>query len=138
MKIKRIPRQRDLHKKRVAAYCRVSTLLEEQEESFDVHVKYYTRFIKAHEDWEFAGIYSDEKSGRKTENRPGFQSLIEDALDGKIDKIICKSVSRFAGSRPSSMSPARKARVSSNCGRNAWEWRATVCICCVKRIWMRC
>ena len=96
MRITRIPRQRDLHKKRVAAYCRVSTLLEEQEESFDAQVKYYTRFIKAHEDWEFAGIYSDEKSGRKTANRPGFQHLIEAALDGKIDMIICKSVSRFS------------------------------------------
>ena len=73
MRITRIPRQRDLHKKRVAAYCRVSTLLEEQEESFDAQVKYYTRFIKAHEDWEFAGIYSDEKSGRKTANRPGLR-----------------------------------------------------------------
>jgi DNA invertase Pin-like site-specific DNA recombinase len=96
MKITRIPRRRDLHKKRVAAYCRVSTLLEEQEESFEVQIDYYTRFIKAHGDWEFAGIYSDEKSGRKTENRPGFQSLIEDALTGKIDKILCKSVSRFS------------------------------------------
>ena len=96
MRITRIPRQRDLHKKRVAAYCRVSTLREEQEESFETQVKYYTKFIKAHEDWEFAGIYSDEKSGRKTENRPGFQNLIEDALDGKIDKIICKSISRFS------------------------------------------
>ncbi len=96
MKITRIPRQRDLHKKRVAAYCRVSTLLAEQEESFEAQVKYYTRFIKAHEDWEFAGIYSDEKSGRKIENRPGFQRLIEAALDGKIDRIICKSISRFS------------------------------------------
>ena len=95
MKITRIPRERDLHKKRVAAYCRVSTLLEEQEESLEAQVKYYRRFIKAHDDWEFAGIYSDEKSGTKTENRPGFQSLIRDALENKVDFILCKSVSRF-------------------------------------------
>ena len=95
MRITRIPRQRDRHKKRVAAYCRVSTLLEEQEESLEAQVKYYKRFINAHEDWEFAGIYSDEKSGTKTENRPGFQSLIQDALENKVDFILCKSVSRF-------------------------------------------
>ena len=95
MRITRIPRQRDLHKKRVAAYCRVSTLLAEQEESLEAQVKYYTRIINAHDDWEFAGIYSDEKSGTKTENRSGFQRLIQDALDHKVDYILCKSVSRF-------------------------------------------
>ena len=96
MKITRIPRKRDQHKKRVAAYCRVSTLLEEQEESFDTQVTYYSTFIEAHEDWEFAGIYSDEKSGTKAENRPGFQKLIRDALDGKVDYILVKSISRFS------------------------------------------
>lgn len=96
MKITRIPRARDLHKKRVAAYCRVSTLLEEQEESLEAQVRYYTKFIGAHEDWEFAGIYSDEKSGTKTDNRPGFQNLIRDSLDHKVDYILCKSVSRFS------------------------------------------
>ena len=95
MRITRIPRQRDPHKKRVAAYCRVSTLLAEQEESLEAQVKYYTRIINAHDDWEFAGIYSDEKSGTKTENRSGFQKLIQDALDHKVDYILCKSVSRF-------------------------------------------
>ena len=96
MKITRIPRKRDLHKKRVAAYCRVSTLLEEQEDSFDTQVSYYTSYIAAHDDWEFAGIYSDEKSGTKAENRPGFQKLIRDALDGKVDYILVKSISRFS------------------------------------------
>lgn len=96
MKITRIPRTRDLHKKRVAAYCRVSTLLEDQEESFDAQVRYYSSFIEAHEDWEFAGIYSDEKSGTKAENRQGFQKLIHDALEGKVDRIIVKSISRFS------------------------------------------
>ena len=94
MKFTRIPRNRDLHKKRVAAYCRVSTLLEEQEDSFETQVSYYTAFIAGHDDWEFAGIYSDEKSGTKAENRPGFQSLIRDALEGKVDEIVCKSISR--------------------------------------------
>ena len=96
MKITYIPRTRDLRKRKVAAYCRVSTLLEEQEDSFEFQQAYYRAFIMAHEDWEFVGIYSDEKSGTKTKNRPGFNQLIEDALAGEIDYILCKSVSRFS------------------------------------------
>ncbi len=96
MKIKRIPRTRDLHKKKVAAYCRVSTLLEEQEESLEAQTHYYKKFIESHEEWEFAGIYSDQKSGTKTENRPGFQQMIHDALAGRVDRIYCKSLSRFS------------------------------------------
>ena len=96
MKITYIPRTRDLRKRKVAAYCRVSTLLEEQEDSFEFQQAYYRAFIMAHEDWDFVGIYSDEKSGTKTKNRPGFKQLIEDALAGNIDYILCKSVSRFS------------------------------------------
>ena len=50
MKFTRIPRKRDLHKKRVAAYCRVSTLLEEQEDSFETQVSYYKAFIEANDE----------------------------------------------------------------------------------------
>ena len=96
MKITHIPRNRDLHKRKVAAYCRVSTLLEEQEDSFEFQKIYYMDVILSREDWEFAGIYSDEKSGTKAENRKGFQQLIKDALAGNIDYILCKSVSRFS------------------------------------------
>ena len=96
MKITKIPRERDQHKKRVAAYCRVSSTLEEQEESYEAQLEYYTRIIQAHEDWDFAGIYSDEKSGTKASNRPGFQKLIKDSLDGKVDYILVKSISRFS------------------------------------------
>ena len=96
MKITRIPRKRDLHKKRVAAYCRVSTLLENQEDSFETQVSYYTAFIESNEEWEFAGIYSDEKSGTKADNRPGFQQMVLDALEGRVDYILVKSVSRFS------------------------------------------
>ena len=96
MKITHIPRKRDLHKRRVAAYCRVSTLLDNQEDSFEMQVSYYTAFIAANEEWEFAGIYSDEKSGTKADNRPGFQQMVMDALDGKVDYILVKSVSRFS------------------------------------------
>ena len=92
MKITRIPRIRDQHKKRVAAYCRVSTTLDEQEESYEAQLSYYTRLIQAHDDWDFAGVYSDEKSGVKASNRPGFQRLIKDALNGKVDYILVKSI----------------------------------------------
>lgn len=96
MKFTHIPRTRDLHKRRVAAYCRVSTAQDNQEESFETQVNYYTTYISANPDWEFAGVYSDEKSGIKAENRPGFQKLIRDALDGKVDYILVKSISRFS------------------------------------------
>lgn len=96
MKFTKIPRKRDKHKKRVAAYCRVSTLTKEQEDSFDLQVRYYTQFIESHNEWEFVGVYSDEKSGTKAANRPGFQQLIDDALQGRVDFILCKSLSRWA------------------------------------------
>ena len=96
MKISVIQRERDQHKARVAAYCRVSTTLENQEDSYEEQVRYYTGYIQANEDWEFAGIYSDEKSGTKASNRDGFQNLIRDAIDGKVDRILVKSVSRFS------------------------------------------
>jgi DNA invertase Pin-like site-specific DNA recombinase len=96
MKITKVPRMRDRHKKRVAAYCRVSTKLANQEESFETQVAYYTSYIKAHTEWEFAGIYFDEKSAAKVDNRPGFRQLIQDALDEKVDYILVKSISRFS------------------------------------------
>ena len=96
MRITKIPRKRDLHKKRVAAYCRTSTDLDNQEDSYEMQMAYYTSFIEAHEEWEFAGIYADEKSGTKAENRPGFQKLIRDSLDGYVDYILVKSISRFS------------------------------------------
>ena len=96
MRITKIPRKRDLHKKRVAAYCRTSTDLDNQEDSYEMQMAYYTSFIEAHEEWEFVGIYADEKSGTKAENRPGFQKLIRDSLDGNVDYILVKSISRFS------------------------------------------
>ena len=96
MNIIRISRKRDQHKKRVAAYCRVSTLLEEQEDSIETQSNYYQSYIASHEDWDFAGIYSDEKSGLDAEKRKGFQQMIKDALEGRVDYILVKSVSRFS------------------------------------------
>ena len=84
-------------KKRVAAYCRVSTDSEEQLTSYEAQVKYYTRFIQSNKDWEFAGIYADEGiTGTSVRQRKEFLRLIEDCRAHKIDEIYVKSISRFA------------------------------------------
>lgn len=84
-------------RKRVAAYCRVSTDLEEQESSLKTQIESYTRIINAHVGWELVGIYADEGlSGTSVEKRTEFQRMIRDAGDGKIDVIMAKSISRFA------------------------------------------
>lgn len=86
-----------VRKIRVAAYCRVSTDEEAQASSFDLQVKYYTGFIGEHEDWILAEIYADEGiSGTQVKHRENFLRMIADCRAGKIDKIITKSISRFA------------------------------------------
>lgn len=82
---------------RVAAYCRVSTLQEEQESSYEAQVRYYTDKIEQTPGWENAGIFADDgKSGTNTKKRDDFRAMIEKAMSGKIDMILTKSVSRFA------------------------------------------
>ena len=83
--------------RRVAGYARVSTNEEEQQTSYAAQVEYYTSYIQANPEWEFIDVYTDEGiSATSTKNRDGFNQMIEDALAGKIDLIITKSVSRFA------------------------------------------
>lgn len=96
MQVRHIPSKRNQRRKRVAAYCRVSTSRYDQEESYETQHSYYTDYIKANAEWDFAGVYADEKSGIKASNRPGFQSMVEDALEGKVDMILVKSISRFS------------------------------------------
>lgn len=84
-------------KKKVAGYARVSTDQEEQLTSYEAQVDYYTKYIQNNLDWEFVAVYTDEGiSATSTKKRDGFNRMIKDALDGKIDLIITKSVSRFA------------------------------------------
>jgi len=84
-------------KRKTAGYARVSTDSDEQENSYEAQVDYYTRFINENPNYEFAGIYTDEAvSGLMLKNRDGFNRMIADALAGKIELIITKSVSRFA------------------------------------------
>lgn len=97
-----------IEKRKVAAYARVSTDLEEQVTSYRAQVDYYTKYIKEREDWEFVKVYTDEGiSGTSTKKREGFQTMIADALDGKINLIITKSVSRFARNTVDSLSTIR-------------------------------
>lgn len=82
---------------KVAAYCRVSTDHEEQQDSFFTQVNHYTKFIQENPVWEFAGIFADEGiSGTSKTKRLDFLRLINECEKGKIDMVITKSISRFA------------------------------------------
>ena len=96
MQITRIPAQRENKKTRIAVYCRVSTKMEEQEDSLETQQAAYTNLISMRSDWELVGIYSDSLSGLSAEKRPEFMRMVNEALEGKIDRILCKSVSRFS------------------------------------------
>ena len=83
--------------KRVAAYCRVSTDTEDQINSYNSQVEHYTEFIKKNKEWTLAGIYADEAiTGTQVDRRIDFQRLINDCMNGDIDMIITKSISRVA------------------------------------------
>ena len=84
-------------KKRVAAYCRVSTDSEEQLNSYEAQKNYYTQKIEDNPDWEMAGIYADEGiTGTSTRKRAEFNKMITACKRGRIDLIVTKSLSRFA------------------------------------------
>ena len=84
---------------RVAAYCRVSTRSEDQLNSYEAQQSVYTEMINGREGWELAGIYADRGlTGINAKNRKQFQRMIRDCDNGRIDCIICKSLSRFARS----------------------------------------
>lgn len=84
-------------KLKVAAYCRVSTDSDEQSTSYEAQVEHYTNFIQKNEEWEFAGIFADDGiSGTNTKKREEFNRMIAECMEGHIDMIITKSISRFA------------------------------------------
>jgi len=98
-------------KRKVAAYARVSTDSDEQLNSYEAQISYYTDYIKRRSDWEFVRIYTDEGiSGLNAKKREGFQEMISDALNGKIDLIITKSVSRFARNTVDTLTYVRKLK----------------------------
>lgn len=82
---------------RVAAYCRVSTDQEEQQNSYQVQIDYYTDLINSNPEWTMAGIFADEGiSGTQTKHRKEFNKMIRKCRQKKIDLVLCKSISRFA------------------------------------------
>lgn len=86
----------DAPKLRVAAYCRVSTQEEQQVGSFEMQVHHYRQKIQSNPAWELVEIYQDEGiSGTSVNKRLGFQKMIADAVDGKIDLILTKGINRF-------------------------------------------
>ena len=98
-------------KRRVAGYARVSTDSDEQFTSYEAQIDYYTNYIKSRDDWEFVKVYTDEGiSATSTAHREGFKQMVEDALAGKIDLIVTKSVSRFARNTVDSLTTIRKLK----------------------------
>lgn len=88
---------REYAKEPVAAYARVSTEKEEQEDSFERQVEHYTAMIQANPKWSFVEVYADPGiTGTKADKRPNFMRMIDDCRAGKIKKVLVKSVSRFA------------------------------------------
>ena len=100
-----------IRRKKVCAYARVSTDSDEQFTSFEAQKDYYEKLILAKPEWEYVKVYADEGiSGTNTKNREGFNSMIQDALNGKIDLIVTKSVSRFARNTVDTLSTIRKLK----------------------------
>ena len=83
-------------KLRVAAYCRVSTDSEEQINSYKNQLAFYTEKINGKTEWKFAGVYADEGiTGTSMKHREDFKRMLRACREGRIDLILCKSVSRF-------------------------------------------
>ena len=98
-------------KRRVAGYARVSTDHDDQFTSYEAQIDYYTNYIKSRDDWEFVRVYTDEGiTGTSTKHREGFKQMVADALAGKIDLIVTKSVSRFARNTVDSLTTIRKLK----------------------------
>ncbi len=95
----------------VAAYARVSTEKEEQEDSFERQVEHYTQMINAKPEWRLVKIYADPGiSGTRAEKRPDFMRMIEDCRAGKIQKVLVKSISRFARNTVDSLTYIRELK----------------------------
>lgn len=100
-------------KLRVAAYARVSTEQDEQQSSYEAQVNYYTTYIKNNPNWEFVDVFADEGvTGTNTKKREGFNLMISKALNGEIDLILTKSISRFARNTVDTLQMVRKLKAA--------------------------
>ncbi|MCM1508744.1 MAG: recombinase family protein [Ruminococcus flavefaciens] len=104
-------RRNEYRQLNVAAYCRVSTDSEDQLNSYNAQVAFYTEHICKNPKWHFAGIYADEGiTGTVVSKRERFKQMISDCEKGKIDLILTKSVSRFARNTVDSLNYVRKLK----------------------------
>ena len=83
-------------RKRVAAYCRVSTGKDAMLHSLSRQISHYSAYIQRQPGWEYAGVYADEAYTGTKGDRPRFRQMLSDCRAGKIDLILTKSISRFA------------------------------------------
>ena len=95
---------------RVAAYARVSCDKDAMKHSLAAQISYYNKYIQRNPDWVFAGIYADEAYSGTKDDRPRFMQLIQECKDGKIDRIITKSISRFARNTVTLLTTVRDLR----------------------------
>lgn len=97
--------------RRVAAYCRVSTLQEEQAESYETQCEYFHRRVAADPTLTLVDVYGDHGvSGLSTAKRPEFMRMMDDCMEGKIDLVMTKSISRFARNLADCVESVRKLR----------------------------
>ena len=96
---------------KVAAYARVSTKKDEQEDSYERQVAHYTKYIKNHEGWQFVDVYADEGiTGTRADKRADFQRMMEDCRKGLINKILVKSIARFARNTVDALNSIRELK----------------------------
>ena len=101
----------EAQKLRVAAYCRVSSDSSDQMNSFTAQLNYYTALIASKENWLLTDIYADAGiSGTSAKKRPDFQRLLADCRKGQVDKILVKSISRFARNAADSLEAIRELK----------------------------
>ena len=106
----RIDEQED--KIRVAAYCRVSTDSEDQLNSYMTQLRYYENFLSESETERLVSVYADEGiTGTRMDKREEFQRMLKDCRRGKIDRIIVKSISRFARNTKDCLSVLRELKL---------------------------
>ena len=91
------PREKSPGILRVAAYCRVSSDSADQKHSYATQIRAYTEEISKHKGWELVDVYADEGlTGTRMEQREDFNRMLSDCRKGKIDRVLVKSISRFA------------------------------------------
>ena len=108
-----LPKTKPAFEKRVAAYARVSTASDEQMGSVEAQKDYFRKLITERPGWVLVDVYADEGiSGTSLTRREAFNRMIDDALAGKIDMIITKSLSRFARNTVDTLNTIRKLKVA--------------------------